>query len=125
MRTWGRVPVSDANPSGWIEVTTDDMGSNDYVWITTLCQCLLLILGEDPFFGNYGIPAQQSVIQQIAPDYDVVKTQQQFAPYFASLIITNITPKQQRGQSTQTPTPTYLVNVVTNVGVPMQATVAT
>ncbi len=82
MRTWGRTPDGT-----WHEVTTDAKGYNDLVWFVTLCQTLLLNLGESPFFANYGIPAQQSVMQQIYPDFYVAMTQQQFAPYFANLSV--------------------------------------
>lgn len=107
MRTWGRVFPPEGGPPFWEEVTTDQDGANDNVWITTLCQCLLLNLGESPFFANYGIPAQQSVITQVFPDYYVYQTQQQFSPYFASLIITKL----------PAPNPRYAVKVVTNQGV--------
>ena len=82
MRTWGRTPDGT-----WHEITTDTKGYNDRVWFVTLCQALLLNLGESPFFANYGIPAQQSVMQQIYPDFYVAMTQQQFAPYFANLSV--------------------------------------
>ena len=51
----------------WVEVTTTPDGYNDLVWATTLCQCFLLNLGESPFYANYGLPAEQAIIQQIAP----------------------------------------------------------
>lgn len=116
MRTYGRIKDS-ASPTGfkWIEVQTDANGHDDYVWITTLIQCLKLNLGESPFFADYGIPAQQSVIQQIFPDYYVMQTQQQFAARFASLIIS----KQPFAQ------PTYNVNIVTNAGVKIVMDIAT
>ena len=103
MRTWGRVQ----NTGEWVEVSTDAQGNNDAVWLTTLAQCLLLGLGESPFFANYGIPAQQSVITDIFPDYYVIMTQQQFAQSFGSLIVTRL----------NDPEPTYNINVVTNQGV--------
>lgn len=84
MRTWGRVNGQ------WVAVTTDVNGHNDAVYATTLCQCLKLNLGEDPFNANYGIPAQQSVQQQLFPDYYAQTTQQQFAQYFSNLIISKV-----------------------------------
>lgn len=107
MRTWGRVFPTDGEAPRWVEVVTDANGNNDNVWITTLAQVLLLNLGESPFFANYGIPAQQSVITQVFPDYYVNQTQQQFSSYFASLIITKL----------PAPNPQYSVKVVTNQGV--------
>lgn len=109
MRTYGRVDDGSGNLV-WAEVETQEDGSNDYVYITTLCQCLLLILGESPFYANHGIPSEQAIIQQIFPDFYVNQTQQQFAPYFASLIITKM----------PEPNPTYRVNVVTNYGTRVQ-----
>lgn len=129
MRTWGRVAV-EANPYSsaigsfiiglspiggpeifpngyrWVEVETDANGNNDAVWLTTLAQVLQLGLNESPFFGSYGIPAQQSVFTQIPPDYYVALTQQNFAQYFLSLTITKL----------PTLTPTYNINVLANPG---------
>lgn len=115
MRTYGRLPPDETGYRQWVEVQTQPDGANDYVYITTLTQCLQLILGESPFFANYGIPAEISVIQQIFPDFYVTQTQQQFAPYFASLIITKM----------PDPTPTYLVNIVTNYGTRVQQEIPT
>ena len=109
MRTWGRVTNADGSKS-WVEITTDANGHNDYVWLTTLCQTLLLNLGESPFHSNYGIPAQPSVIQQIIHNYYVSVTQQQFAQYFSSLQIS----------LTNTLPPTYQVDVTTTQGVTYQ-----
>ena len=107
MRTYGRVTNKDGTKS-WVEVTTDNQGYNDYVWLTTLCQTLQLNLNESPFFANYGIPSQQSVLQQVFPDYYVSITQQQYSQYFANLNISKV----------NSPTPTYQVSVVTSQGVP-------
>lgn len=114
MRTYGRVAGSDGVPV-WVEVQTDDAGFNSYVYLTTLAQCLKLALGESPFFAQYGIPAQRSIVQQVAPDFYVARTQQQFSPFFAALIVT----KQDA------PEPTYRLNVTTQQGTKIQATIAT
>jgi hypothetical protein len=106
MRTYGRVTNPDGTKS-WYEVTTDANGLNDAVYVTTLIQVLKLNLGESPFYSNYGIPAQRSVVTQIFPDFYVQKTQQYFAKYFASLIIT-----KEQGN----PTPTYNVQIITHQG---------
>jgi hypothetical protein len=98
----------------WQVVETAPDGSNDYVWLTTLCQVLLLNLGESPFYANYGIPAKPSVVQQVQPDYYVARTQQQFAKYFASLIVA-----KRAAQAN----PTYDIAVTTNQGVKMAASV--
>lgn len=107
MRTYGRITNLDGSQS-WVEVSTDpSTGDNSLVFLTALIQCLKLNLGESPFWANYGIPAQQAVLQQIFPDYYVALTQQQFAGYFASLQIAKI----------PGPEPTYRINVTTNQGV--------
>ena len=114
MRTYGRI----TNPNGtktWVEVQTDPAtGSNSWVYLTALCQVFLLNLNESPFYANYGIPAEQSVIQQIAPDFNVTRTQQQFAQFFASLIVAK-DPLQ--------PVPTYNINVTLFEGTPVSVTV--
>jgi hypothetical protein len=109
MRTYGRVYDPDGLNPKWVEVTTDANGFDDAVWLTTLIQVLKLNLQESPFFAQYGLPAVQSVMQQLAPDYYISITQQQFAPYFANLQIS-------RSISADGITPTYLCNVLTNQG---------
>ena len=89
MRTYGRIAVG--SQLVWKEVDTAASGDNSQVYLTTLIQCLKLILGEDPFWGNYGIPVYQSISQQLYPDYYVNLIQQNFAQYFASLSITKVT----------------------------------
>lgn len=121
MRTYGRIVPNPLFPDAkiWVVVETDANGFNDWVWLTTLIQCLKLNLGESPFFGNYGIPAKPSVVQQVYPDYYVAVTQQQFAPHFASLIISKVNRTDDKGR----PEPTYNINVVTNFGVKAEAKV--
>jgi hypothetical protein len=97
----------------WEVVTTDFEGFNDSVWLTTLAQVLKLNLGESPFFGNFGIPAHPSIVTQIAPDFFMARTQQQFAGYFASLIITR---QSDAIDDSGRPAPQYLVNALTNYG---------
>lgn len=112
MRTWGRV-YSDPDTWTWVEVSTDDQGFNDYVYITTLVQTLLLNLGESPFYADYGIPAQPAVIQQIFPDFYVAMTQQQFAPFFAALTVAKVDAAY----------PSYRINITTQQGVRVNAEV--
>jgi hypothetical protein len=107
MRAWGRVyqpsfkgqghsdnnelPLDDLRKYYWTAVTTDsNTGDNTNVYFLNLIQVLLLNLNESPFYANYGIPAQISVIQQIHPDIFVQLTVQQFARYFASLAVITI-----------------------------------
>lgn len=116
MRTYGRIYA--LNPDGsrknpqpdgfpyWTVVQTDSAGFNDAVYLTTLCQVLLLNLGESPFYANYGLPAKPTIIQQVQPDFYIARTQQQFAQYFAALIIA-----KQRSNP-----PTYKINVTTHQG---------
>lgn len=81
--------------------------------ITALAQVLQLNLGESPFYAGYGLPAAQSVRQQIPPDFQIAITQQQFAPYFASLIISK----------RETFTPTYDVSILTHQGASISRTI--
>src|SRR5271155_714373 len=86
MRTYARVRNADGSKK-WIVISTSSTGDNSMVWLVTLCQVLLGNRNESPFFADYGIAAEQSVQTQTAPDYDIARTQRQFAPYFASLTI--------------------------------------
>lgn len=113
LRTWGRSHNRDGSLGQWTEVTTDQNGQNDLVYFTTLCQVLLLNLNESPFYANYGIPAHESVITQVFPDYYMAYTQQQFSQYFASLIVSKL----------PVATPTYNVNVTTHAGVKLNANI--
>ena len=124
MRIYGR--IFSLNPDGtkqktqppgfpyWVVVQTDAAGFNDWVFITNLCQVLLLNLNESPFYANWGIPAEQAVISQVQPDYYVAQTQQFFSQYFASLIIA----KQPAAAN-----PTYNIAITTHQGVQASVTV--
>lgn len=127
MRTYGRVPVylpgtliQAKNPNTgqpatkWVVVQTDANGFNDLVYATTMVQVFKLNLGESPFYSNYGLPAKISVVTQVAPDFYVVRTQQQFAQYFANLVV---------NKTAQNPNPTYQVNITTHAGVKLSASV--
>jgi hypothetical protein len=116
MRTYGRVGQVNGMGGTWVEVTTDANGYNDQVYLTALAQTLKLNLGESPFWANYGIPAQQSVTTNVFPDYYVIQTQTQYAPFFASLVITRIPGTTQ---------PAYTVTAVTHSGATLQTTIAT
>lgn len=105
MRTYGRQTQPDGSLK-WVMVTTAANGDNSLIWLITLCQVLKLFLNESPFWANYGIPAQQSVMTQVFPDFYVSRTQQQFAQYFASLIV----------YRQALPTPNYVINITTNSG---------
>jgi hypothetical protein len=106
MRTYG------VNQSGqWQKVT-----ETSYVWLATLTQTLRLNQGESPFYANYGIPAYSSVLNQIPPDLAINRTQNQYAPHFASLTIL----KTQNAVN-----PTYNINAVFQNGTTIQTTVAT
>lgn len=105
MRTYARARNADGTKT-WVVVQTAANGDNSMIWLVTLCQVLLLFLNESPFFANYGIPAEQAVLQQVPPDYYVSRTQQQFAQYFASLVIA-----KQSGNP-----PTYNISVITLLG---------
>ena len=87
MRSYGRNSAGE-----WVEIDEPQ-----YIYLATLIQTLRLSQNESPIYGNYGIPAQQSVLTQIAPDAAVNRTQQQFSGYFATLTV-------QRIQSADNPT---------------------
>lgn len=106
MRTYGRTSLGV-----WVEIT-----DTNYVQLATLAQTLRLQQGESPFFGNYGIPAHNSVMSQIAPDAAVSRTQSQFAQYFASLNLTRVA---------SATSPTYNITAVFLNGAIIQSTVAT
>lgn len=114
MRTYGRVTPDPLYPytRKWVEVTTDEYGYNDNVYLTTLVQVIKLNLGESPFYSNWGIPAHPSVVTQIAPDYYMTLTQQRFAAYFLLLIIS----KENGFDEDGIPAPLYRVNVITQYG---------
>ena len=94
---------------------TDGNGYNENVYLTMLCNVILLGLGESPFWSQTGIPAQQSVLQQVYPDYYVAVIQQMFAPLFASLVISRVSGSNP---------PAYAVNVTTLQGSQLTAQVA-
>lgn len=112
MRTWGRTYAEDGSYT-WVKVETDANGFNDMVMLTTLVQVLKLNLGESPFFANWGIPAKQTIVQQVFPDYYVAMTQQQFSSAFASLIVAK----------EDSATPKYKINITTHDGVKLNAEV--
>lgn len=105
--------IPPRTPLQWIVVQTAASGDNSMVYVTALAQVLSLRLNESPFYSSSGIPAQQSVSQQVPPDYYVALIQQAYAQYFTSLQITRVT----------NPVPTYQVNVITNSGAQINASV--
>jgi hypothetical protein len=111
LRTYGRIVPNPLFPDQkqWVVVTTDARGFNDDVWLTTLIQVIKLNLGESPFYSNYGIPAHPSVVMQIAPDFYMTRTQQQFAQYFLSLMISK---GPDAPDELGIPSPSYNVRVV-------------
>lgn len=100
-------------PPIWVPVVTAQNGDNSAVWFTTLIQCLLLNLNEDPRFASSGIPARQSVLTQIFPDFYTYQTQSQFAQYFVNLTV----------QKLNSPTPTYNIRAVTHSGATLAAVI--
>lgn len=114
MRTYGRTRDVLTGKKKWWVVTTDVNGFNDSVYLTDLAQVCKLNLGESPFFANYGIPAHSSIVLQIHPDFYMVRTQQQFSGFFASLILTK--DGQDAEDDSGRPAPSYRINVITNYG---------
>lgn len=113
MRTYGRTQDVLSGAKTWWVVTTDNNGFNDGVYLTALAQVIKLNLGESPFFADYGIPAHASVVSQIYPDFYMVRIQQQFSGYFASLILSK---QEDATDDDGRPAPSYLINVLTNYG---------
>ena len=113
MRTYGRITNPDGSRT-WVTVETDANGFNTNVYQTALAQVIKGNRGESPFYSNYGIPAQRSVLTQIFPDFYTYQTQQQFSQYFISLTV----------QKLISPTPTYDITAVTHSGVVIQDKVA-
>ncbi|MDE3023861.1 MAG: hypothetical protein KGI54_18750 [Pseudomonadota bacterium] len=112
MRVWGRVNINGTLI--WQEVTTDANGFNDAVYLTALIQALKLNLGESPFYANYGIPAYQTVMTQVFPDYYMMQTQSQYAGYFSSLTVARV----QGGFD-----PQYNIKATTHYGSIIEATI--
>jgi len=108
VRAWGRITNSQ-NQRVWAMSATDANGNNDIVYVTALCQVLNLGLGESPFYGQSGIPAAESVSQQVFPDHYVSLIQQAYAAFFAFLLI------NRRADSPDIPV--YDASVITHQGV--------
>ncbi len=89
IRVFGRFYDANGNYT-WQVIQTDANGVSDYAYITALIQCFRLNLNESPFWANFGIPAKQSVDQQIPPDYYVTLIQQFFLQFFVSLIVSRV-----------------------------------
>jgi hypothetical protein len=129
MRVFGRTRNVLTGKKTWWVVTTDINGFNDSVYLTALAQVIKLNLGESPFFAQYGIPAHESVVTQIFPDFYLAFTQQQYAGYFASLLlISNPVPQGSAdsfaaGQD-GAPAPRYYISVLTNTGARIGVTLA-
>jgi hypothetical protein len=121
LRTYGRVKDELGNVT-WTEVTTDDNGFNDYVYVTALAQECQLNLNESPFWSDRGIPARPSIVQQIAPDYYMLLMQARYSPYFLNISIVRV---PGATDPTGRPAPTYRVNITTHYGVTTELEVPT
>jgi hypothetical protein len=115
MRVYGRIvpDILYPNKKRWVEVTTDENGFNDMVYLTNMIQVIKLNLHESPFWSDWGIPAHTSVMTQIAPDFYMNLIQQRFAQYFMLLMLTNL---PNRVDEDGRPAPAYQYNVVTQYG---------
>lgn len=114
MRVYGRTTDLYGNKT-WVEVSTDQNGHNDDVYLTALAQDLQLNLGESPFYAGYGVPSFQSLITQVYPDYYAMIAQSQYSAYFASLTIARVPLSSP---------PIYNVTAITNRGSVLGATIA-
>jgi hypothetical protein len=115
MRVYGRIvpDILYPNKKRWVEVTTDENGFNDMVYLTNMIQVIKLNLHESPFWSDWGIPAHTSVMTQIAPDFYMNLIQQRFAQYFMLLMLTNL---PNRVDEDGRPAPAYQYNVITQYG---------
>ena len=121
MRTYGRTQDVLSGRKTWWVVTTDANGYNDSVYLTDLAQVCKLNLGESPFFADWGIPAHESVMTQIFPNFYLARIQERFSPRFASCILTLLPVEQGTEDSYASgqggaPAPRYYINVLTNYG---------
>lgn len=106
MRVYARYTNNDGTKS-WTVVQTDPItGDSSMCYLVALCQTLLLNLGESPFWAQLGIPARQSIQQQVAPDFYIARIQQFYSQFFASLIVS---------KASDNP-PTYNISVITFLG---------
>lgn len=115
MRAWGRTYNEDGTYQ-WVQVSTDTNGLNDAFYITALAQCIKLNLSESPMYATSGIPQYQTIMAQTFPDYYVMRIQQQYAQYFASLTINRVV-----GSSP----PQYSIRAVTHSGAIISQTIPT
>jgi hypothetical protein len=118
-RNWGRTAPDEFGNQTWVEIVPDPQtGLLDLIYFAALAQTLRLNLNESPFYSNFGLPAQQSVLTQIPPDFYVQRTQAAYAPYFASLIISRAPPSNP-----PSPTPVYNAQAVVHSGLVLTASV--
>lgn len=112
-RVWGRVHNANGTRT-WNAYETSDSGSDDmpnFIWLQNV---LLLQLNESPFYSDWGVPVHKTLATQIFPDYYMSLTQQRFAQYFASCIITRVATDQ----------PEYQVSIVTKTGIKVDQTLS-
>jgi hypothetical protein len=99
----------------WVVVETTPQGFNDDVYITAMAQTVLLNINESPFFGNFGIPAHESIMQQFMPDFYLVQIQQFYLPFFSSLLVARV-PDPTVSRDENVPAPVYRFSVITKLG---------
>ena len=116
MRTWGRLGQVNGVGGTWTEVTASADGDLSNVFLTALAHSIKLSINESPFFASVGIPAQQSIISQVFPDWYVAQMQTLYAPHFASLVMTRVP---------QSFPPVYKVNAVCFNGAQLTMQIAT
>ena len=116
MRAYGRHTDIHGNKT-WVTVQTDANGDSSYVYVTSLCQCILLNFNESPFWANFGIPAKNSILQQQAPDYFIGNIVNYYSQFFASLLVV------KQPTTPGNPTPIYNISAVFKSGVTYQTTI--
>ena len=74
--------VKDRKSSEWVYITDPEL-----INFEIMLAALKAEPREMPFFANYGVEAQDSVMSRTMPDYWMIRTQEQFAKNFKSLSI--------------------------------------
>lgn len=106
MRIWTRQHQPDGTRR-WVAV---DRNQATIAWLQN---ALLLQLGESPFWADWGIPVNKTLVSRIWPDYYMTLTQERFADYFASLTIT-------QDPNPADDNPTYRITALFPDGTPWQ-----
>lgn len=104
MKIWTRKWQEDGTRK-WIEVT------GNQAIIAWLQNVLLLQLGEEPFYADWGIPVTQTLANRYWPDYYLNLIQQRFADQVSFIKIT-----PERSDNDPGTEPLYSISIIFNDG---------